>query len=32
MLPDKMQEIMMGLQPGRRVVQNALVLQNSEEQ
>jgi cobalt-zinc-cadmium efflux system membrane fusion protein len=32
MLPDKMQEIVTGLQPGQRVVRDALVLQNSEEQ
>jgi cobalt-zinc-cadmium efflux system membrane fusion protein len=32
MLPGKMQEIRTGIQPGQRVVQNALVLQNTEEQ
>jgi cobalt-zinc-cadmium efflux system membrane fusion protein len=32
MLPDKMQEIRTGIQPGQRVVQNALVLQNTDEQ
>jgi cobalt-zinc-cadmium efflux system membrane fusion protein len=32
MLPGGMQEIRAGLQPGQRVVQNALVLQNTEEQ
>ena len=32
MLPGNMQEIRSGLAPGQRVVQNALVLQNTEEQ
>jgi cobalt-zinc-cadmium efflux system membrane fusion protein len=32
MLPDNMQEIRTGIQPGQRVVRNALVLQNTEEQ
>jgi cobalt-zinc-cadmium efflux system membrane fusion protein len=32
MLPDKLQEIVSGLQPGQRVVSNALVLQNTVEQ
>jgi membrane fusion protein, heavy metal efflux system len=32
MLPGNMQEIRTGIQPGQRVVQNALVLQNTEEQ
>jgi cobalt-zinc-cadmium efflux system membrane fusion protein len=32
MLPGNMQEIRAGIQPGQRVVQNALVLQNTEEQ
>jgi cobalt-zinc-cadmium efflux system membrane fusion protein len=32
MLPGNMQEIRNGIQPGQRVVQNALVLQNTEEQ
>jgi|HubBroStandDraft_6_1064221.scaffolds.fasta_scaffold23364_1 cobalt-zinc-cadmium efflux system membrane fusion protein len=30
-LPDKMQEIVSGIQPGQRVVSNALVLQNTME-
>ena len=32
MLPGNMQEVRTGLQPGQRVVANALVLQNTEEQ
>jgi cobalt-zinc-cadmium efflux system membrane fusion protein len=32
MLPGNMQEIRTGIQPGQRVVQNALVLENTEEQ
>jgi len=32
MLPGNMQEIRTGIQPGQRVVQNALVLQNTEGQ
>jgi len=32
MLAGKMQEVISGLKPGQRVVQNALVLQNTEEQ
>ncbi len=32
MLPDNMQEIVSGIQPGQQVVQNALVLQNAAEQ
>ena len=32
MLPGNMQEIRAGIQPGQRVVQNALVLQNTEAQ
>jgi membrane fusion protein, heavy metal efflux system len=32
MLPNKMQEIISGLQPGQQVVQNALVFQNTVEQ
>jgi cobalt-zinc-cadmium efflux system membrane fusion protein len=32
MLPGNMQEIRTGLQPGQRVVENALILQNTEEQ
>jgi len=32
MLPGNMQEIRMGIQPGQRVVENALVLQNTVEQ
>jgi membrane fusion protein, heavy metal efflux system len=32
MLPDHMQEIVSGLEPGQRVVSNALVLQNTVEQ
>ena len=32
MLPGNMQEIRSGIQPGQRVVQNALVLQSTEEQ
>jgi len=32
MLPGEMQEIRTGIQPGQRVVQNALVLQNTEGQ
>jgi cobalt-zinc-cadmium efflux system membrane fusion protein len=32
MLPGNMQEIRRGIQPGQRVVQNALVLQNTEAQ
>jgi cobalt-zinc-cadmium efflux system membrane fusion protein len=32
MLPGNMQVVRTGLQPGQRVVQNALVLQNTEEQ
>jgi cobalt-zinc-cadmium efflux system membrane fusion protein len=32
MLPGKMQEVRAGLEPGQRVAQNALVLQNTEEQ
>jgi cobalt-zinc-cadmium efflux system membrane fusion protein len=32
MLPGNMQEIRTGIQPGQRVVQNALVLQNTVEQ
>jgi membrane fusion protein, heavy metal efflux system len=32
MLPNNMQEILSGLQPGQRVVSNALVLQNTVEQ
>jgi membrane fusion protein, heavy metal efflux system len=32
MLPDKQQEIVSGLQPGQRVVSNALVFQNTVEQ
>ena len=32
MLPDNMQEIVSGIQPGQRVVANALVLQNTVEQ
>jgi cobalt-zinc-cadmium efflux system membrane fusion protein len=32
MLPGNMQEVRTGLRPGQRVVQNALVLQNTEEQ
>jgi cobalt-zinc-cadmium efflux system membrane fusion protein len=32
MLPSKMQEVISGLAPGDRVVQNALVLQNTAEQ
>jgi cobalt-zinc-cadmium efflux system membrane fusion protein len=31
-LPNNMQEILSGLQPGQRVVTNALVLQNTVEQ
>jgi cobalt-zinc-cadmium efflux system membrane fusion protein len=31
-LPDNMQEIISGLQPGQQVVSNALVLQNTVEQ
>jgi cobalt-zinc-cadmium efflux system membrane fusion protein len=31
-LPNKMQEIVSGLQPGQQVVSNALVLQNTVEQ
>jgi cobalt-zinc-cadmium efflux system membrane fusion protein len=31
-LPEKMQEIVSGIQPGQRVVSNALVLQNTVEQ
>ena len=31
-LPDNMQEILSGVQPGQRVVSNALVLQNTVEQ
>jgi hypothetical protein len=30
-LPGKLQEIVSGLQPGQRVVSNALVLQNTVE-
>ena len=32
MLPDKMQEVLSGLQPGQQVVTNALVLQNTVDQ
>jgi len=32
MLPDNMQEIVSGIEPGQRVVANALVLQNTVEQ
>jgi hypothetical protein len=32
MLPGKQQEIVSGLQPGQRVVSNALVFQNTVEQ
>ena len=32
MLPDKMQEIVSGLQPGAKVVQSALIFQNTVEQ
>jgi cobalt-zinc-cadmium efflux system membrane fusion protein len=32
MLPGNMQQVRTGIQPGQRVVQNALVLQNTEEQ
>jgi cobalt-zinc-cadmium efflux system membrane fusion protein len=32
MLPDNMQEIVTGVQPGAQVVSNALVLQNAAEQ
>jgi membrane fusion protein, heavy metal efflux system len=32
MLPGKMQEIISGLEPGQRVVADALVLQNTVEQ
>jgi cobalt-zinc-cadmium efflux system membrane fusion protein len=32
MLSGNLQEIRTGIQPGQRVVQNALVLQNTEEQ
>jgi cobalt-zinc-cadmium efflux system membrane fusion protein len=32
MLPGHMQELISGLEPGRRVVSNALVLQNTVEQ
>ena len=32
MLPDSMQEILSGIQPGEQVVQNALVFQNTVEQ
>jgi len=32
MLPDKMQEIISGVEPGQRVVKDALVLQNTAEQ
>jgi membrane fusion protein, heavy metal efflux system len=31
-LPEKMQEILSGIQPGQQVVTNALVLQNTVEQ
>jgi hypothetical protein len=31
-LPDNMQEILSGVQPGQLVVSNALVLQNTVEQ
>jgi len=31
-LPDHMQEVVSGIQPGQRVVVNALVFQNSSEQ
>jgi membrane fusion protein, heavy metal efflux system len=31
-LPDKLQELISGLQPGQSVVSNALVLQNTAEQ
>jgi len=31
-LPDKMQEIRTGIEPGQQVVTNALVLQNTAEQ
>ena len=32
MLPDKMQEVISGIQPGTRVIRNALVFQNTVEQ
>jgi cobalt-zinc-cadmium efflux system membrane fusion protein len=32
MLPGNMQEISSGIQPGQRVVSNALILQNTVEQ
>jgi hypothetical protein len=32
MLPNNMQEILAGLEPGQPVVRNALVLQNAAEQ
>jgi hypothetical protein len=32
MLPDRMQELLSGLQPGQKVVANALELQNTVEQ
>ena len=32
MLPGNLQEVVSGLQPGQRVVSNALVLQNTVEQ
>jgi hypothetical protein len=32
MLPEGMQEIVSGIKPGDRVVQNALVMQNTVEQ
>jgi cobalt-zinc-cadmium efflux system membrane fusion protein len=31
MLPNKMQEVLSGLQPGQRVVSNAIVLENAFE-
>jgi hypothetical protein len=32
MLPNSMQEIVSGIQPGRQVVSNALVLENAVQQ
>jgi hypothetical protein len=32
MLPGNMQEILSGIKPGEKIVQNALVLQNTVEQ
>jgi len=31
-LPDNMQEVVSGVQPGQKIVQNALVFQNTVEQ